>query len=249
MKHFKFSLDSNDAYKFVSNDMRIDQDNISKEIEIFWNKLLFIIHNIMNEFLSKKNKEMMSFYLNNINIPEISIILSEKINVSSQKDLFNYRNFNKKYNKIIEKIKSKLCWSKEFNDLIKKECPQILRNRLMDWIKENRKKFFKNKITCPVCSKKFDNYKKFFHHLHFIKNIKSNCWSKRHNEKYTNMENKHLEFIKNQENLIINEFKKIDKYRDLWAKQLSNRKDVYYNYLSIYNLCRKFIKENQTIRG
>jgi hypothetical protein len=224
-----FSLNSNQAHKFVSDEDRIDREQTSKEVKEFWDEILVIIKDIILNKFNKTKKKILFYFINNLEISEIASILSTSGDLSEKRDLHTYRNYYSRYWKIIEIIRKELCWSDRFANLVKEKCPDILKSRIVDWIKENRKQYPSTIIICPICKRKFINRVAFVNHLIFVKYKR---------KKQDDLYEEHLKFIEEQENQIVHEYYEHGEYMESWAKKLIKSKDFYLGIGWVYNICR-----------
>lgn len=244
MKYIRLvSLDSNRADNYISDDMRIDREETSQDIKLFWDKILIIIKDIIHS-LDKNKRKKIFYYINNFSIVEMACILSNSNNFDKKSLLHSYRNFDYRYKKIIDIIRKNLCWSRDFKKLIKQECPEILQSRMLDWIKTSRKAYPKTTIICPVCNKKFKSKISFGNHLMYmkyksediIKKIKNNDLLSR-NKKINCY--KHIKFIESQEKKIMKLYKNRDVSLYKIYEELKKDPNFYLGHKWVYKKDKK----------
>ena len=254
MKHVRlFSLDSNDAYHYISDEIRVDRERVSNEVKLFWDEILQVIKDIIGKKLNNKKKKIIFYHINNLNSREIALILSKSPNLSEKKHHYNYRNFHKRYQKIVDTIREHLCWSDEFEELVHNRCPEILKSRMVDWIKESRLENPRDVVFCPVCREGFKNRISLMNHFSRRVYYDSIAYPNEFDansietDKYSRSELRHIAFVKRHERMVLKKYDKHRYYSEVWAKKLMENKYFHFGMTYIYKLCQKIESEHSKV--
>jgi len=183
---------------------------------IFKEKLIALVKDVMGGIITSAQQDVMDLFNMNIELRNMSSVLQK-----SDRNVY-YRYWNTVIN-----IRHKLCRDSRFVSLINEYCPKHMRNRMMEWVEEQKNEY--PYVTCPICDEIFHSKIKFKNHL-----IRIRC----HRE-YSEMDKAHLEFVKEQEEMIENVFEKEKVYRESWAKRLCGNENFYLGKMWIYNYCKR----------